>query len=172
VDPTFLKDILISLLSDLLALKFKQSCADSRPQNGQIEVLDSQTPDSEILDLESPDFQNSSSRIHRSYESKRPQDNIDLRFQYMDGLLYYQGLLYIPNSPCQLQVLQSHHDFPTVGYFGFNKTMELISRDFWWLQMWKSVKDYITTYGICFCSKIPRHHLYGLLRPLQIPKKP
>jgi hypothetical protein len=38
VDPTFLKDVHVSLLSDHLALKFKQLCADSRPQNGQIEV--------------------------------------------------------------------------------------------------------------------------------------
>jgi hypothetical protein len=53
----------------------------------------------------------------------------------MDGLLYYQRLLYIPNDPCRLQVLQSCHDFPDVGHFGFNKTMELISRDFWWPQM-------------------------------------
>jgi hypothetical protein len=48
----------------------------------------------------------------------------------MDGFLYYQGLLYIPDGPCRLQVLQSRHDFPTARHFGFNKTMELISRDF------------------------------------------
>jgi hypothetical protein len=50
--------------------------------------------------------------------------------------------------------------------------MELISRDFWWPQMWKSVKDYVTTCDICSHSKVPRHQLYGLLRPLSIPKKP
>jgi hypothetical protein len=83
-----------------LALKFKHSCVDSRTQNGQIEVPDFQTPDSEILDLESPDFQNSSSWIHRSQEDERPQDDTDPRFQFMDGLLYYQGLLYIPDGPC------------------------------------------------------------------------
>jgi hypothetical protein len=46
VDPTFLKDIRVSLLSDPLALKFKQSCADFKPQNGQIKILDSQILDS------------------------------------------------------------------------------------------------------------------------------
>jgi hypothetical protein len=80
MDPTFLKDISISVLSDPLALTFKESCADSRPQDGQIEVLDSQTPDSEILDPESPNFLNSSSWIHRSYEGERPQDDTDPRF--------------------------------------------------------------------------------------------
>ena len=38
--------------------------------------------------------------------------------------------------------------------------------------MWKSVKEFVTTCDICFCSKIPRHRPYGLLRPLKIPKKP
>jgi hypothetical protein len=36
-------------------LKFKQSCADFRPKNGQIKVPDFQTPNSEILDMESMD---------------------------------------------------------------------------------------------------------------------
>jgi hypothetical protein len=113
-----------------LALKFIQSCTDSRLQNGQIEVPDSQTLDLEILDLESPNFLNSSSRIHGSYEGERPQDDTDPRFQFMDGLLYYKRLFYILDGPCRRRVFQSRHDFSTAGYFGFNKTMELILRDF------------------------------------------
>jgi hypothetical protein len=62
VDPTFLKDISIILLLDPLALEFKQLYADFRSQNGQIKVADFQTPDLEILDPESSDFLNSSSR--------------------------------------------------------------------------------------------------------------
>jgi hypothetical protein len=61
LDPTFLKDIRISLLSDSLALKFKQSCTDSKSQNSQIKVPDSQTPDSEILDPESIDHKKAKS---------------------------------------------------------------------------------------------------------------
>jgi hypothetical protein len=130
MDPTFLKDICISILSDPLVLKFKQSCINFKPQNGQIKVPNSQTPDLEILDPESSDSLNYSLQIYRSYEGERPQDDIDPRFQFMDGLLYFK-LLYIPDGPCQLQVLQSHHDFSVEGYFSFNKIMELISHDFW-----------------------------------------
>jgi hypothetical protein len=54
---------------------------------------------------ESPNFLNSSSWIHRSYEGERPQDDTDPRFQFMDGFLYYQWLLYIPDGPCGLRVL-------------------------------------------------------------------
>jgi hypothetical protein len=38
--------------------------------------------------------------------------------------------------------------------------------------MLKTVKDYVITRDICSHSKVPRHRPYGLLRPLQIPKKP
>jgi alpha-acetolactate decarboxylase len=79
-DSTFLKNIHVSLLLDPLALKFKQSFADFRPQNGQIEISNSQTLDLEILDPESLDFKNSNLRINRSHEGERPQDDIDPRF--------------------------------------------------------------------------------------------
>ena len=102
VDLIFFKDINISLLSDPLAFKFKESCANFRLQNGQIEVPHFQTPNSKILDPKFPDFMKSNSQIHRSHEGKRPQDDIDLRFKFKDGLLYYQGLLYISNGPYQL----------------------------------------------------------------------
>ena len=87
MDSTFLKNIHISMLSDPLALKFKQSCADFILQNGQIKVLDFQILELEILDPKSPDYLNSISWIYRSHKDKRPQDNIDSGFQFKDGLL-------------------------------------------------------------------------------------
>ena len=50
--------------------------------------------------------------------------------------------------------------------------MELISRDFWWPQMWKTIKDFVLSCDICSRSKNPRHRPYGLLQPLPIPKRP
>jgi hypothetical protein len=50
--------------------------------------------------------------------------------------------------------------------------MELISRDFWWPQMWKTVKDYVTTCDTYSRSKNPRHWPYRLLQLLPIPETP
>jgi hypothetical protein len=83
-----------------MALNFKQSCANFRPQNGQTEVPNFQIPNLEILDSKSPDFMNSNSWIHRSHKRERSLYDTDLRFQFMDGFLYYQGLFYIPDGPC------------------------------------------------------------------------
>jgi hypothetical protein len=70
-------------------------------------------------------------------------------FQFKNGLLYYKDLLYVPSGPLRLQVLQARHYLPSVSHFGFNKTMELISRDFWWPKMWKLVKEYIQSCDTC-----------------------
>jgi hypothetical protein len=51
------------------------------------------------LDLESPNPPQPCSRIHRSQGGERPQDDTDPRFQFRDGLLYYQGLLYVSKGP-------------------------------------------------------------------------
>ena len=170
MDVAFLEDIRVSLQFDPLALKFKSHSDSSNPK--EIQTLDFQIPDSMVIDSESPNQTISSPQIYRSQGGEMPQDDTDSRFQFCDGLLYYEGLLYVPEVPCRLRVLQSRHYFLSAGHFGFNKTMELISRDFWWRQMWKSIKEFVTTCDICSRSKIPRHRLYGLLRLLEIPKKP
>ena len=124
MDVAFLQDIRVSLQFDPLALKFKSHFDSSNL--GEIQTLDSQIPDSMVIDLEFPNQIISSPRVYRSQGGEMPQDDIDPRFQFRDGLLYYEELLYVPEGPCRLRVLQSQHDFPLAGHFGFNKTM-----DFW-----------------------------------------
>lgn len=105
---------------------------------------------------------------HKSLDSDDHLNN----FQFKDGLLYFKDLLYVPAGFSRLQVIQARHDLPSAGHFGFNKTMELISRDFWWPQMWKLVKEFIKSCEICSRSKGPRHRPHGLLQPLPIPSGP
>jgi hypothetical protein len=89
---------------------------------------------------------------------KRCSNNNCEKFKFVDDLLYFEECLYIPEGLACLRVLQARHDFPAVGHFGFNKTLELISRDFWWPQMWKAVKEFVLSCNTCSRSKNPRHH--------------
>ncbi len=57
------------------------------------------------------------------------------KFEFHDGLLYHDELLYILESPVRLQVLQARHDTLVVGHFGFNKTMELMFHNYSWPQL-------------------------------------
>ena len=112
------------------------------------------------------------SNMRKCLKNKRDLLDIDEDFEFQDGLLYYKRLLYLPQGPLPLKILQARHDFLAAGYFGFNKTIELVARDYWWPQMWKYVKDFVRSCDTCAKAKAPRHQPHGLLHPLPIPKGP
>ena len=56
------------------------------------------------------------------------------QFTTRDGLLYRNHLLYVPDGSCRTRVLQTGHDDTLVSHFGVTKTLELLSRGFWWPQ--------------------------------------
>ena len=87
-----------------------------------------------------------------------------------DDLLFYQGLLYVPES-CRLQVLQDRHDALAAGHFGRAKTFELVSHDFWWPGLRRHIAKFISTCDLCSRAKGSRHRPYGLLQPLPIPTR-
>lgn len=86
------------------------------------------------------------------------------KFKYKDNLLFFEECLFIPKGSTRMCVLQIHHDFPTIAYFGFNKTLELLSRDFWWPKMWKDVKTFVLSCDTCLRSKNLVHWPYGLFQ--------
>mgnify|MGYP000506443352 CR=1 FL=1 len=68
-------------------------------------------------------------------------ESLDLnQFTTRDELLHRNHLLYVPDGLCH-----TCHGDPLAGHFGVTKTMELLSRGFWWPQPWKFVKEFITT---------------------------
>lgn len=90
-----------------------------------------------------------------------------------DGLLLREGLVYIPNNDgIKLQVLQNCHDSKVAGHFGQEKTIELVSRDYYWPGMGRFIKEYVRTCDVCARNKAPRHRRHGLLQPLPIPAGP
>jgi hypothetical protein len=57
-------------------------------------------------------------------------NEVNDEFEFKDGLLYFKGLLYVSPGPIRLKIIQMRHNLSAAGYFGFNKTMELILQDF------------------------------------------
>ena len=91
-------------------------------------------------------------------------------FSMREDLVLYNGLIYIPeNNDIKLQILQQCHDSPTAGHLGQAKTLELVSRDYYWPRMRPYVNDYIRSCDVCARNKAPRHKPHGTLRPLPIP---
>ncbi len=90
-----------------------------------------------------------------------------------DGLVLHDGLLYVPESDAiKLQILQDCHDGKTAGHLGQDKTLELISRDYYWPGMRRFVNEYVRTCDTCARNKTPRHRRHGQLHPLPIPEGP
>ena len=105
--------------------------------------------------------------------SKGQHPHVDYnKFTWQNDLLFYKGLLYAPNGSSHLKVLQHCHDTYMVGHFGIQKTLELVSRAFWWPKLHNFVEEYVHTCDTCCRTKMPRHHPYGLLQPLPITTKP
>jgi hypothetical protein len=95
--------------------------------------------------------------------------SLDPTFTSQDGLLFRNGFLVIPDLDLQIQILRARHDSPTAGHYGVAKTFELISRDYYWPGLRRSIRKYIRGCDICSRAKAERHKPYGLLQPLPIP---
>jgi len=92
----------------------------------------------------------------------------------LDGLLLYKGLIYIPESPPSLRmdILREHHDAPLVGHHGITKTIELITRNYWFPGIHAFTKSYIHSCQSCQQGKALRHRRHGELAPLPVPDSP
>ena len=51
------------------------------------------------------------------------------RYKELDGVLYYQGLPFVPKV-IQTEIISWHHDNLLVGHFGIDKTKNLVGRKY------------------------------------------
>ena len=92
-------------------------------------------------------------------------------YTWRNGLLLHDSFIYVPET-LRLDVLHMHHDDPLAGHFGIARTLELLSRNYWFPQMSSYVKQYVSTCDLCSRSKPSRHMKHGELLPLPIPSGP
>jgi hypothetical protein len=94
-------------------------------------------------------------------------------FSLENDLLMHNSRIYVPDSePIKVDILRKAHDGLTAGHFGQTKTLEVVSRDFYWPRMRTFVDDYVRTCDTCQRTKPPHHKPYGFLAPLPIPPRP
>ena len=94
--------------------------------------------------------------------------------QDKQGLVRYDGAVYVPNDPAtRAELMRVNHDDPWQGgHFGRERTCELIKRFYYWPHMRQEINDYVKSCEVCQRMKVPRHKPYGLLAPLPKPEKP
>lgn len=89
-----------------------------------------------------------------------------------DGIAYKDGRLYIPTKDLQAVVLQRLHGSALAGHCGYDKTLARVREECWWPSMPSDVKDYVAKCDTCQRSKNRTHRPYGLLCPVQAPRRP
>jgi len=87
-----------------------------------------------------------------------------------DGLLYYKNHLYIPeDKPLQTEIAHGCHDSLVAGHFGQQKTIEILTWDFYWKDLTDWIRDYVRSCDECQNSKSPGQAKSGLLQPEVVP---
>jgi len=62
--------------------------------------------------------------------------------------------VYVPkDKKLRAEVIRLYHDMPVGGHGGQWKMAELVTRNFWWLEVTREVKQYVKGYNACQCNK-------------------
>ncbi|KAJ9504621.1 hypothetical protein QJQ45_030459, partial [Haematococcus lacustris] len=98
----------------------------------------------------------------------------DLSGMYMDDHGLWRrtgkGTVMVPNDPeLREYILHEMHDAAYAGHVGITKTLERLSRVFYWDTMRTDVRHYVTTCDACQRDKSSTRKPGGLLNPLSIP---
>jgi len=86
--------------------------------------------------------------------------------------MYKEGKVYVPkDEKLRIEIIRLHYDIPIEGYEGQWKTVELVTRNFWWPGVTKEVKRYVEGCDACQRNKNHTEQLAGKLMPNSILEK-
>ena len=90
-----------------------------------------------------------------------------------NGLLLHDNLVYVlQDAVLRVELMRMHHDDPLAGHYGEAKTLELLSRNYYFPGMRSFVKRYVSTCELCSRGKTPCHPKPGELASLPVPSGP
>jgi transposase InsO family protein len=85
----------------------------------------------------------------------------------------FNGKVYVPvDKDLRRRIVAQHHDSRIAGHPGRWKTLELVSRNYWWPNMSRYVGTYTRTCDQCLRNKVQRRKPIGELHPLPTPSAP
>ena len=96
-----------------------------------------------------------------------------------DGILLFDDLVFVPDTSAgpddltlRVKVIKEHHDAPTAGHPGIDKTYEMVTRNYIWSDLRKDIIKYVKSCPKCQKTKTYPSKPAGLLQPNRIPEGP
>jgi len=81
--------------------------------------------------------------------------------QWKNGLLWYQGKIWLPSSEgIRTARIAKHDEAPQAGHGGTAKTTEQISRRYYWPKIREDIKQLNKNCDTCQRTKVVRHAHY------------
>jgi transposase InsO family protein len=85
----------------------------------------------------------------------------------------FHSKIYVPNDrDLRHCIIEQHHDTRIAGHAGRFKTLELVSRNYWWPQMSRYISIYVKTCDLCNRTKLQHQWPFGELHPSETPEAP
>ena len=105
-------------------------------------------------------------RLVELQESDKEAQKIGIKglngYEKLNGILYQQGLLVILEV-IWTKIICRHHDDLLAGYFGIDKTKNLVGQKYYWPSLQRDIEAYVKGCDVCLGSKAVRHKFYGNL---------
>ena len=88
-------------------------------------------------------------------------------------LVLKEGKIYVPkDEELRVEIIGLHYDVPAAGHGGRWKTVELVTRNYWWPGVTRDVGKYVEGCDLCQRMKNRTEELVGKLKLSEVPKKP
>ena len=93
-------------------------------------------------------------------------------WQIEEGLVLKEGRVYVSkDEKLGVEIIQLHHDTLIAGHGRQWKTVELVTRNYWWPGVTKKIKRYVEGCDQCQRMKNRAEMLVGKLRSNEVPER-
>ena len=93
-------------------------------------------------------------------------------WQMEEDLVLKEEKVYVPkDEELRVGMIWLYHDVPAVGHGGRWKTVELVTRNYWWPGVTKNVGRYVEGCDLCQRMKNKMEELAGKLKLSKVPEK-
>jgi len=112
-------------------------------------------------------------RIVEEMKKAGVKELIGNEWKIEEDLVLKKRKVYVPkDEELRAEVTRLHHDVLTAGHGGRWKTVELVTRNYWWPGMTRDVGKYVEGCDLCQRMKNRMEEVAGKLKLSEVPERP